>query len=303
MVGVTGMTVTPPAARYLTAGATSDDPQTLLDSLAGADRYHAIVAPYSDATQLAKYKTTIVSFSDPVTAKRGRVLFGSLDTLANCTTLATTLNEARMQCGWHYNGRHTPAELASTLAAVLQLKVSNKRASNTDGDVLTGLLPQDVVADRPTTSEIISSLNNGITPFGVNGTDVTIIRSITTRSKDSAGNPSYSVLDTHKVEVPDYVADLLATSFPSEFDDFTLGVDVEGEMPPPGVATPETVKNWAARIIAPLDNTQIVNFESTTLAGMIFEADGQTDGRVNGLIPIDVIEIFHQFAGEVRQVG
>jgi phage tail sheath gpL-like len=303
MVGVGTMTVTPPAARYLTAGATADDPQTMLDALAGADRFHLIVAPFSDSTQLAKYKTSINTFADPVTAKRGRVVFGSLDTLANTITLATTLNEPRMQCGWHYNGRNTPAELASVLAADLQLAYSSNRAANTDGDVLTGLLPQDVVADRPITSEILSALNNGITPFGVNGTDVTLIRSITCRSRDSANNASYTVLDSHKVEVPDYVADLLQSGWLSTFKGFKLGVDIEGEVPPPGVATADSTKSWAASVIEPLDNDLIENFATTTLPGMIFERDGSADGRVNARIPLDVIEHFHQFAGEIRQVG
>jgi hypothetical protein len=39
------------------------------------------------------------------------------------------------------------------------------------------------------------------------------------------------------------------------------------------------------------------------VAGSTFERNEVANGRVDAVIPIDVIELFHQFAADVRQVG
>ncbi len=99
------------------------------------------------------------------------------------------------------------------------------------------------------------------------------------------------------------VADTLEENWAAAFPGFKLGVDIEGEVPPPGVATANTTRAWALGLLAPFENDLLENFSSVTVAGSLFERNETAKGRIDAVIPIDVIELFHQFAADVRQQG
>ncbi|GAG09333.1 unnamed protein product, partial [marine sediment metagenome] len=211
-----GLAVAEPATGYLTGGATSDDPANALAVLAPV-RYHYVVPPYEDATNLADYKAHCVDNAEPLQGRRQQWVGSSIDTLANTTTLATTLNASRGQIAWEENGDTLPSEMNAALAAYRALKDGTSVSWNYDGDVLKGVVAQNDTADYPTGAALASALNNGITPLQsqADGT-VKIVRSITSRSQDAAGNPSYNVLDTSKVTVPDGLADEIQAEFAGE---------------------------------------------------------------------------------------
>lgn len=319
-----GLTHTPIDA-YLTSGATSDTPATILDN-ASTQRFNVIVAPYDDATNLGLVKTHIATYSnDPLEGKRAVYMFASADTLANATTLATTINDARGRCLWHYNSDVPPAELVASWAGRYVRGLQRDRAANFDGAQVLAAQPQRTLADRPIASEIASALNNGITPVktAADGATCVVVRAITTRSKDSAGRPDYSTLDVHKVDALDLLADQIESDFAREFTadpadpdavGFKFANDVDsGEMPPPGVVTPLTIKDFVYAITKRFDAEDnegsagtlgafLVNVE-TNGANIACEPDAIAQGRVNVSIPCDVVELFHQAAIDVRQIG
>ncbi len=296
----TGVGVTASAA-YLGSGATSDDPQAALDAIA-PERMHYIVAPYQDATQLAKFKTHADLYAGPDHGRRDVFVFGSIDSLANTTTVATGLNAGRGQVGWHFNADDTPAEIAAGLAAKRSREEAIDPAANLDGYVITGLRPQVSSADWPTQTEQNSALNNGITPLAiVNGT-VTIGRSVTTRSQDAAGNPSYSVLDTSKVVVPDFVGDDVSADWVAQYPNFKAAPDnANGDPIPEGVLTPSMARTWLyGRLKAHEAAGRIVDVDANIDFLKVELASG---GRFLATIPVDVIEGAHQLAADVRQIG
>lgn len=319
-----GLTHTPIDA-YLASGATSDTPATILDN-ASTQRFHVIVAPYDDTTNLGLVKTHIATYSnDPLEGKRAVYLFASADTLANATTLATTINDARARCLWHYNSDVPPAELVASWAGRYVRGLQRDRAANFDGAQVLAALPQRTLADRPIASEITSALNNGLTPVrtAADGATCVVVRAITTRSKDSAGRPDYSTLDVHKVDALDLLADQIESDFAREFTadpadpdavGFKLANDTDaGEMPPPGVVTPLTLRDFVYAITKRFDAEDnegsagtlgafLVNVE-TNGANIVCQADAIAQGRVNVSIPCDVVELFHQAAIDVRQIG
>jgi phage tail sheath gpL-like len=304
-----GLTVTTiqPSGVYLASGTTSDDPTNLIAAI-GTQRFHLFAAPYSrtaEATEIDLLIDHVEAQADPLVSKRGRIIFGNQEALATAVTLATgaTFNRERSQIMWTFQDNSEPCVMAASMLGRMSAELGRDRASNTDGAVLDALTPQWVEADKSTEAEITSALNSGLTPLQVVGSDVQVARSITAKSRDASGNPDYTTLDTHYVDVADYIGDLLEDNFATAFAKFKIGKDIAGEMPPPGVATPNTVKAWALNLVAPEDNKTIVNFDSVTAAGAVFEENETAAGRIDGVLPIDVIELFHQFAVDVRQVG
>ena len=299
-----GVTATASAA-YLASGATSDSPANALDAIA-VGRYHYLVAPYDDSTNINLFRTHVQDEAGPTIGHREQVVGASIDTLANATTLATAVNESRIQVAWHYNADDLPSVIASTLAGLRAAQESSDPAANLDGLILTRIKPQNTDADRPEYAELVSALNNGLTALLPDTAgNVTITRSITSRSRDAAGNANYNVLDTSKVTVPDFMADDITVGFAAEFSQFKLAPDDEdGEPPPAGaaIATPSTIRDWIeARLVGYQETGLIVNV-AANLPSLVVEI-GATSGRVNASIPADVIEGLHQFAGDVRQIG
>ena len=296
------------SAAYLAGGATSDDPQDALDAVA-PERYHYHVAPYQDATNLAKFKTHVDTYAGPDHGMRQLVVWASIDTLANTTTVATGLNHARGNTPWLFNADDTPAQIAAAIAARRALREGQSFSYNLDGE---GINPGDVPlpikvpfakADWPETSEIESALNNGITPLGIANGSVFITRSVTNRSQDSSGNPNYAVIDTHQVVVPDALADDLNANWPVFQQDNPKAADdedFEGEPPDPGVATPSKVADWIYERALVFEAANDIPSAAQLIAGT---AVARVGGRFNASIPVEVIALTHQFSGDIRQVG
>lgn len=297
-----------PSGASLTGGATTDDPTALLANTTGV-RFHLTAAPYgttAEAVPLGVCVDHVNAQAEPLIGKRGRLIVGNAESLGTAQTFAfTTLNEELVQIAWQQEANETPAELAAALAGRLSVGLGQTRAFNFDGTELDGLTPQWDLGSRATETEVTSALNNGLTALFVSGNDVKVSRSITSKSRSEAGGSTfdYSVLDSHYVDVAFFVADLLEEGWPVAFPNQRLGVVVEGEMPPPGVATSETARSWAlGTVIAPLDNDLIENFATVTIPGSRFTRNEVAKGRVDAVIPIDPIELFHQFAADVRQL-
>jgi phage tail sheath gpL-like len=325
----TGLTATGPVTGYLTGGATSDEPQTSLD-VQTAYRRAFLVAPYSDSTQLAKFKTHVDAQEEPLAGNRKQVVFGSLDTLANCTTLAVTLNFPRMQCVWQEGSDQTPFMMAAAVASMRSIMEADDPACIYDGVIVPGLKPHYSAANKPNLTELNAALNNGITPLGSVGSgEVAIVRSVTTKSQENS-LPDYRVLDTSKVTVPDYIADVLELAFPDRFPGYKASNDpAEGKQPPPGVVTPSMCNDLIFEVLnaaegngtdgmaSGADDGEDAEFQPVIVKGGLLEIGSvarnrrsvitelsQIDkGRFNHSIPVDVIEGYHQSGIDVRQVA
>jgi phage tail sheath gpL-like len=289
-----------PTTGYMTAGATLDVPTTALDAIAPR-RWHLIVSPHDTATELALYKTHIETQAEPLQGRRGRVVSGFGGTLANGVTLADTINSERVQIAWLEDPDDTPAMLAAGLAGTLAKECSANRAKNTDGAIVRGLKSQYDDADIPTATEINSALNNGLTVLDGSSGDVKIVRSITSYHLDAATNDDFSVIDTHQVEVPDFLADDIEGNWYAVYAGFNLAPDTD-EGPQPQVATPKTIRSFVQGRLKAHEGKLIINVDAL-LDQLIVEIDGTVNTRANAEIPCYPIPHFHQLAANVSQVG
>ncbi|MCC7542356.1 MAG: hypothetical protein IT379_39425 [Deltaproteobacteria bacterium] len=314
-----GITITGPATGYLTGGATPDNSQNALDAVA-ALRHHYIVAASDgegasatpDTADLTRYRTHVNTYAGPDHGKRQVVIFGFGGTLADATTVATGMNAARMQCVWQKKPEQLPLQIAAAAAALRARHESSDPGVNLDDLIVSGIAPSYSPADWPTGANLKSALNNGITPLRVSAGEQLLTRSITTRSQDAAANPSYSVLDTTKVTVPDFVADDFAVGVPAEFGahgttpGFKAGADdPDGDPPPDGVVTPLMLKDWMYARLLGHEAAGLLEPGSVELrkSEIVVELAPAPAGRFNCSVPLDVIEGAHQFAIDVRQVA
>lgn len=290
-----------PVSGYLSGGATLDVPTNALDASA-ATRFHFIVAPYTTSTELGLYETHVDTQAAPLQGKRGIVVAATHDTLANATTLSDALNAQRMQLLWMEDPDSPPPMLAAAFAATMAGALESDRAYGTDGIVLAGIKPQNSSADIPTASEQNSALNNGLTPLLSVGSEVRVVRSITNYHLDTLGNDDFSVLDVHLVHVADFIADDVEQNFASAWAGFKLAPDsAAGVAPPPRVATPSSVEAWLYQRLKRQEDVLIVNVDAICDESLVVEIDGVAEGRLNAVLPIEPIKLFHQLAVDVQQ--
>lgn len=310
IVDGTGISVTPPAAGFLTSGATSDAPANAITAAAG-DEFYYYALPYTDGTNLDLFETSLDALDEPEQGKRAHYIAASIDTPANAITLATGRNFARGTIVWEEGGEDYPLVMAVSLAAHRARYESSNPAANMSGTAIPGLRPSPRAGDTPTATELMNAINNGLTPLKrARDGSMLLVRNCTTRSQDSAGNPDYRVLDAHKVSVCDFLASDIETFLADRFSGFLLADDrSDGEPPAPGVATPLVVRDaFASRLTTYDANNQravlpLLENVETLLESLVCERAAAPAGRVNASVPVDPVDHLLQVATDVRQVG
>lgn len=298
-----GITATASGTK-LASGATTDDPQNALDAAASV-RFFYHVAPYgqvAQAAELTKFKAHVIAQADAAIGKREQFVLASRDTLANTTTLATGLNEARGSVAWSYNADVEPPMIAAAFASLRAKEESIDRAANLDGKQLLSVTIAPNTADYPESSELVSALNNGITPLEpVNGIH-RIVRAVTSKSQDASGNPDYAVLDVAKVNVPDGIADDIDLGW-NQFEGFKAGPDQDPPQPLSNVLTPNGVKDFIGEVLFAAEAAGQIENATQSFEETIVILASSPAGRFEATIPVDVIEGAHQLTGDVRQIG
>jgi phage tail sheath gpL-like len=296
-----------------TGGTTADDVTNALAAIAST-KYDRIVSAVRDATNVDLIAAHVDSLAAVTSQKRQQWVIGSVDTLANATTLATGRNDSRGQIAWHYNSPVPAEEVAAQVAAARLIGDSfaggslvgeaSDPAANLDGLLLKSIPTQHDVADRPTDTEIESALNNGLTVLAPSGAFTSVARSVTTRSLDALSNPSYSVLDTSNVTIIDHVADDLQSDLATVYAGCKLASDsADGEPPDaPRVVTPSMIRGRIHYKLKGYESASIIRDVDANLSNLQVEEDGNVAGRVNAEIPCEPIPGLHVLGGNVRQV-
>ncbi len=310
-IGTTG-TVAP---TYMTGGATADSYTTALSTILPYRYYYIIseASPVAGAsTQTSAIVTQVNTQAQPITGIRQRVFNASVDTLANTTTFATGLNNARAEVVWLQNSDRPPEELAATCAGIYALEEAptafrcNFSGYGNDASTSTRW---NVKAPRsgtaPTRANVLSALNNGITPIGVNANGSTyLVKRITTRSLTSAIS-DYRIRDSHKVTIMDRFADDLNAKIVLQFSGKKIGNDpVVGErIPGSDVVTPRVMKAAAIQLLRDYENLDLLENVAATIAAMVVQRETSPTTRISSRIPLDCIDVFDQAATALDQAG
>lgn len=301
---------------FLDGGTTADDVSAALASIAST-KYDRIVSAQRDATNVDLIIAQVDSLASVTSQLRQQAIYGSLASLATVTTLATGRNDNRGQCVWHYNSPLSAEECAAQVAAARligdaliggsRVGESSRPNANLDGIELATVPAQWFVGEQPTSTEIESALNNGITPLALsvnNPGGAVIVRSITTHSLTN-GVPNYSVIDTSTVTTCDYVADDQQSDLGIVFAGVNLASNTSDGSPPTAAntVTPSMIKARIAYKLATYEEAGILRNVAQNMPLLAVVENGASPGRVDCDIPCQPATPLHIVGGNVRQVS
>ena len=249
--------------------------------------------------------------------KRQQGVVGCIGASAAAVTLATGQNTSRLQLVWHYNSRLPIWQVAAqacaarligdSVAGGLLVGEETDPAANLCGLELVSVPAQNTIADQPTSTEIESALNNGITPLAPSANRpgfVTVVRSTTTRCL-SAGVPNFAVIDTSIVTSVDFVADGLQATLGTTYAGFKLAPNSADGLPPRSerTTTPDLIRAVIARELKLYEERAILIDVDANLPLLTVIASTVTPGRVDCVIPTEVIPGLILLGGDVRQLS
>ncbi len=312
ILGSCATTATPTAnSTAFTGGTTADSNVAALATLS-SQRFYYQVSAAEDATQFGAVVTQVGTMAAPLVGLRQRAFAGSVDTLANVTTVATGLNAARAEVTWQQNSDWTPAELAANAAAVYSLfeaaAVPRCNFSGFGTDAVTTAfwqLKAPISGTVPTRNQLKSALNNGITPVGVGKSGATyLVKRVTTRSLNGSV-PDYRIRDAHKVTVADKFADDLNVKQSAQLSGKLIGNDPGKGQRVPGqnVVTPRVLKALIDQLSREYGNNDLLENVDDIIDGTVVIRESAPNTRLSARIPLDIIDILDQVATAVDQVG
>jgi len=308
-----GTTTTATTDAFLAAGATADSNVTALTNIL-AKKFYYIVSAAEDATQLGALNSQVNTQAAPTTGIRQRVFAGSVDTLANATTVATGINSARAEIVWAEKSPFTPSELAANQAAVVALFEANQSNPRTNfagfGNDAVSTNYWKVPKSRldsatPTRTSIKSALNNGLSPIGVNPNGTTyLVNRITSRSL-SGSTADYRIRASHKVTVCDFFADDLQAKLTLQNAGKRIANDPPqgARYPGPDVITPAICRSQVVGVLNDYDQNDLLQNLAQIKEGLEVQRELVPTTRMGIRVPLQVIDNLEQMAVDVSQVA
>lgn len=285
-------------------GATDGNPATALDAIQSAD-YDFIVTGAdvtSSTTGLTPFVARTVLRAGPLVGLRGQCIGASNASYATAAALALAQNEPRAQLVWCRSADLFTIEMACKMAAVRAFEEGIDPAVNLDYRKFKAWRGPFTPSDKITIPEAAAGLNNGLTSV----IDGKIVRSITTRFQDALGGPDYRVLDTAKVAVPDYIADVLASDWVAKgYQNWKARQDSTDQKAQDKVLTPIIVKDWILTWLYQAQNQRPIVLEGVDdlRDSVVVTLGTVVPGRFDGDVPLNVIEGAHQFDLGIHQIG
>lgn len=250
-------TTTSVVVAVVTVGTTADD-FTLAYAEAATGEYEYQVIPcYSTATvtaadnQIGEGLEYIKAQGMPSVGKSQQMHIGLVGTQAEATAVATSA-AANTVRGWFYraeNNDWTPGMLAAHNMAAVRAKQIAYPAANLNGYASTDSSVYQIPApflksDRPTPTEVIADLNNGICPidFTTRGAPF-LTRFITSRSLNAQGDSDYRAREGHVTKVIDFAWNVIKERWATQRQPNIANDPIEGAKPVPLTSTPGQLKS------------------------------------------------------------
>jgi phage tail sheath gpL-like len=289
---------TPGIAAAVTAyagGANDPDIRDALAAVAG-QRYHLIAIPWTTQEAAAALSEHLTEVSDEINQLGGRGIMFLDGNHAEAYTFARTVNDKRMMAGWIYGAKRPQFENAAAFAAMQAAVDAPWRATN-NAELIGCDAP--AVIDRANWNEINGLLWQGVAAFNVGDAGrVQCVRAISTYIRNSAGAEDDTFLDSFKIATADYVRDAVRMRHLSDFPNKILRDNhVDGE--PSGVVTPADVRDTNLDVCRRIEREGGLNNVNFFADGFTSVRDPNVPGRVNSVIPIDIVDAAHIMANTI----
>jgi hypothetical protein len=231
------------------SGAGTDSVAAQLGQLAG-DTYDYLAFAPNDATNMGLIKTHLASEAMPGVSHLEHATFAICGAYSAAAALAnTTLNDPRCTLVWGKYCENTVAWLAGKVAATRAAMVGqqpNYKWAGTPECVLKGAQGQ-LKSDNPGHAEQKNALNNGLCVLRTEGTDLVIVRGITTKCL-SGTSPDFRTRDWTDPDVTDRINREIGALWTavSSANMWAEPDSLNGDPPPAGTITPNL---WNGKLL------------------------------------------------------
>lgn len=312
-----GGTVTAAGSAF-TGGTTEPNFTTALDTVKDIE-YDFIIPCVSNAdaqsasatSNPGRVKTHIDTYDSGAQALLQQAVVGVTGALASAKTGAIGRNYGPMQYVFCLAGQSIGCEWAGWEVGRRMLLEADDPAVNRIGDPIEGLFgAADLVADKPTATEVEDALNNGlsIVNYDAQG-DPFMVRPITTYSQDSLGNPDARLLDVSGVSGTYAFAKDLRTTIPQEFAGAKLSRNVteEDEPLPAGVVEERDIKSFVVGRASVFVGRGILRRDKLEEAledeTLIVAVDDSDETQVNIVVPVAIVKPLAKISTVVQRVA
>ena len=268
----------------MTNGAQNADIAAALDKVAGK-HYHIIVSPFNDVPNAKALSQHITQVSNAIEQRGCIGVMGLRGTMPQGASLTAQLNDGRITCAWYKGADEACGIIAAGYAAVLAFEEDPARPLNTLE--IKGL---DITPDAqwPLFNECNNALYNGLTPLTIVAGKVQIMRAVSTYTKSAANVDDPALLDITTIRTLDYtrraIKERIALRFPRD--------KLSDRLLP-------KVKSEILDVLLKLEQAEIIENAEANKGKLIVSRSLQDANRVNAVIPADVVNGLHVFAGRI----
>ncbi|GAB7214748.1 phage tail sheath C-terminal domain-containing protein [Dickeya oryzae] len=273
------------AATAMTGGEINPDIAPALSQVFSAG-HSIIVCPYATQDALTELRSHLDNTSGPLEQRGVIGVTGWKNSLSTGITLTSSINAGRITAGWHRDSVCTVAQIAAGYAAMVASEEDPARPLNT---LAMSALDVTALASRPMRTEQEKALYNGLAPFEIGpGDTVQIVRAISTYTKSAAGVDDVALLDITTIRTLDYVRKACRERITLRFPRDKLSS-----------RTPAKVRSELLDVLYKLEELEIIENVDANKDALIVERDSQDMNRLNAVIPCDVVNGLHVFAGRI----
>jgi phage tail sheath gpL-like len=274
-------------ATGITAGAVSATAGTgtvsLETALAAAfpERFHIIVSPVNDSTNLGKLKVHLESAAGPLEQRGQRAICAMVSAMATAAkTESIAQNYERLHIAAVKNKINaTVWEIAAGLGAIF---ASNSKPNVPMNSVaIPGLATPDV-EDKWSGDEQEILLNGGVIPLVEENSQLCIVRAVTTRTT-SSGSPFTKLFDTGVIASLDYFRDCILAMHRSKYKNKVIHALLA-----------DALNEDNKKVARDLENEQILRYINEYEDQFITEESKNEPGRMLCQIPAPVVPGLNQ---------
>ncbi len=253
------------------------------------------IADWTDSTSVALLRTFVDAQG---AAEIGKGQFGIVavnDALSVATTLSGVINGKRINIQAINGADRWFPEIAAGVAAVL---CSETRAAKPFNGLEVIGIDAPPVEKRWTPAELKTAYDNGVTPLSVNGSEkVALGRVITSRFKNDAGNPDYTLLDMPIMQGLDRTRDVIVEMLDRDYQRVNWADDpVATDDYPSDVVYPSKANDNLYDKLLQLQAEGTLQNVAKLRTQQLVEKEGS---QLRFSVPADVIDGMHEKYGAI----
>lgn len=266
----------------------------------GDEQFNAFVLPFTDTANLSAIEAELADRWGPLRQIEGIALAAARGSHASLLTLGDSRNSPFVSIIGANGSPTPPYEWAAAYAAQIARYGSEDPARPFQTLALAGVKAPLTTA-RFTRQERDLLLADGISTFTVDAAGNALIeRAVTTYQEDAAGLPDVSYLDVNTPLTVAYLRFSLRARIAQKYPRHKLANDGTRYGPGQKIVTPSVIRAEILSLFKEWEVAGLVENVDQFKADLRVERDATDKGRVNALVPPDIVNQLRVFAGSIQ---